>query len=136
MDVADLLEFCRTHHRAVLATHRRDGGIQQSPVAVVADEDGSLVVSSTADARKTRNLLRDPRAAVCVMSDEFFGAWVGAEGTVTVERLPEAMEALVRYYRRGFGEHPDWDDYRAAMSRERRVVLRLRVERVGPQPPG
>ena len=81
---------------------------------------------------KTRNLRRDPHAWLCVMSDRFFGEWHGVEGTVAVLSLPEAMEPLVDYYRRVAGEHPDWDDYRRAMEREHRVLLRLRVERSGP----
>lgn len=137
MTIEEAQEFCRHNHRAVLATFRRDGGVQQSPVAVVADDDGTLLVSSRETAMKTHNLRRNPRAALCVVSDGFYGGpWVNAEGTVDVVSLPEAMEALVRYYRRGFGEHPDWEDYRAAMTRERRVILRMRVERAGPSVSG
>jgi hypothetical protein len=66
------------------------------------------------------------------MRDEFFGQWVQAEGEARVESLPAAMDALVRYYRLVAGEHPDWDDYRQAMQRERRVLVRIRIDRVGP----
>ncbi len=132
MTVDEVLEFCRHNHRAVLATRRRDGGVQQSPIAVVTDEDGTLMISSREAAMKTRNLLREPTGALCILNEGFFGAWASAEGPITIEHLPEAMDALVRYYRLGFGEHPNWDDYRAAMTRDRRVVLRMRVERAGP----
>ena len=132
MTVDEVRAFVRDHHRAVLATTRRDGGVQLSPVLVGVDDDGTLVISTSETAVKTANLRRDPRAYLCLIRDEFFGSWYQAEGTVTIESLPEAMEALVRYYRTISGEHPDWDDYRAAMVRERRVLLRLRVERVGP----
>jgi hypothetical protein len=69
---------------------------------------------------------------VCVFEDAFYGQWVQAEGRATVESLPVAMEALVRYYRLVAGEHPDWGDYRNAMQRERRVLLRIQVDRAGP----
>jgi hypothetical protein len=75
-------------------------------------------------------------ASVCVFNDGFFGEWVQAEGPTTIDSLPEAMEALVRYYRLVTGEHPNWDEYRAAMQRDRRVLLRIRLERVGPSREG
>lgn len=124
--------FIRAHHRGVLATTRRDGGAQLSPVTVGVDDDGTLIISTREPAMKTLNVRRTGRAAVCVFVDEFFGAWVQAEGAATIESLPEAMETLVRYYRLVAGEHPDWQDYRAAMLRDRRVILRIRIERVGP----
>lgn len=136
MDVDEVLQFARSSHHAVLATRRRDGGLQLSPVAVTADDDQTLVISSSETAMKTRNLRRDPRATVCILSDRFLGPWRVAEGTATVESLPGAMEDLVRYYRLVAGEHPDWADYRAAMVREQRVLLRIRVERVGPSVQG
>ena len=81
---------------------------------------------------KVRNLRRTPRAALCALSQRFFGEWHVVEGPVEILSLPEAMEPLVDYYRRASGEHPDWDDYRAAMQREQRVLLRITVERSGP----
>lgn len=126
------IHFVRANHHAVLATRRRDGGVQLSPVAATVDAQDRVVISTREGAMKTRNLRRDPRAWLCVMSDRFFGEWHGVEGTVEVVSLPEAMEPLVDYYRRVAGEHPDWDDYRRAMERERRVLLRLTVDRSGP----
>ena len=126
------LDFIRRNHRTILATRRADGQPQMTPVLAVVDEDGTLMISSWETAVKTRNLRRDGRAWLCVLTDAFFGEWVQAEGTVEVESLPGAMDALVRYYRTGFGEHDDWDDYRRAMVRDKRVILRVTVDRVGP----
>ena len=120
------------NHRAVLATRRRDGGPQLSPVAVATDAEGKLVVSSRETAIKVKNLRRDPRASVCVMNDSFYGAWVQVDGTAEIVSLPEAMDGLVAYYRQVAGEHPDWDDYRTAMQREQRVLIRITPERAGP----
>jgi PPOX class probable F420-dependent enzyme len=136
MTPEEAVDFIRTHHRAVLATRRSDDGVQMSPVAVAVDDDGTLVISTRETAYKTRNLQARPYAAVCVMSDEFFGQWVQVEGPVTVEHLPEAMEALVRYYRQVSGEHPDWDEYRQAMVSERRVMVRITPEKAGPSRQG
>jgi PPOX class probable F420-dependent enzyme len=104
---------------------------------VGVDEAGYAVISSRQTAYKVRNLRRDPRAYLCVFPDSFFGGrWVQVDGTVTVLDLPEAMEPLVAYYRSISGEHPDWEDYRAAMERDRRVLLRLEITRAGPDRAG
>jgi PPOX class probable F420-dependent enzyme len=129
-------EFLRANHRAVMSTLRSDGAPQLTPVTVGVDEEGYAVVSSRATAVKTRNLRRDPRAWLCVMNDGFFGDWVQAEGTVTIVELPQAMDGLIDYYRRISGEHPDWDDYRAAMERDQRVLIRIALTRAGPDTSG
>jgi PPOX class probable F420-dependent enzyme len=128
----EAIDFLRNNHRAVLATHRRDGGIQQSPVVAAVDADDRVVISSRTGAMKTLNLRRDPRASLCVMNNGFFGEWHGVDGPVEIVELPEAMEPLVDYYRQVSGEHPDWDEYRSAMRSEGRVLLRLTIERSGP----
>jgi PPOX class probable F420-dependent enzyme len=132
MDVDNARAFLRANHRAVLGTHQPDGRIQLSPVTVGLDADGRAVISTRETAVKVRNLRRDPRATLCVMKDGFYGEWLLAEGEATVLSLPEAMEPLVTYYRDISGEHSDWDDYRAAMHRDRRVIVRVALHRVGP----
>ncbi len=132
MDKAAVLTFIRHHHHAVLATTRADGEPQLSPVAVGVDEEDAVVVSTRQTAAKTKNLRRRPRASIVVLSDGFFGEWVQVEGPVEIVSLPEAMDGLIAYYREISGEHPDWDEYRAAMESEQRVLLRLTVERTGP----
>ncbi len=136
MDRDTALEFIRHNHHGVLATTRSDGEPQMSPVAADVDEDGTVVVSTRQTAMKTKNLRRRPRASLVVLKDSFFGEWVQVEGPVEIVSLPEAMDGLVAYYRRVSGEHPDWDEYRAAMENERRVLLRLTVERAGPDVTG
>ncbi|HEV8165658.1 MAG TPA: PPOX class F420-dependent oxidoreductase [Actinomycetota bacterium] len=132
MDPDDARAFVAGNHRAVLITRRSAGGLQTSPVLVGVDGDGMLVVSTREAAYKTRNLRRDPTAVLCVLSDDFFGDWLRVEGTARVVSLPEAMDGLVDYYRGISGEHPDWDDYRRAMEQQRRVLLRISVDAVGP----
>jgi PPOX class probable F420-dependent enzyme len=124
--------FLTDHHRAVMATFRADGRPAMSPVTVAVDDAGRVMVSTRETAMKVKHLRRDPRVALCVMNDAFYGTWAQVEGTAEIVALPEAMELLVDYYRRVAGEHPDWDDYRAAMVRDKRVVVRLEIERAGP----
>jgi PPOX class probable F420-dependent enzyme len=101
-------------------------------VTVAVDAAGRVIVSSRETAVKVRNARRDPRVSVVAIPDTFFGEWVQVEGTAEVIGLPEAMDLLVDYYRRASGEHPDWDEYRAAMNRDRRVILRFAIDRAGP----
>jgi PPOX class probable F420-dependent enzyme len=136
VDIDEARQFLRENHRAVLATLRSDGRPQLSPVTVTVDEGGRAVISSRETAYKVRNLRRDPRASLCVMTDKFFPPWVQVDGTATIVSLPDAMEPLVDYYRSVSGEHPDWDDYRRAMEEQRRVVIRVDIERAGPDRQG
>jgi PPOX class probable F420-dependent enzyme len=136
VDLARAREFLRVHHRAVLATTRADGQPQLSPVTAGVGDDGRVLISTRQTAVKTKNLERDPRASLCVITDRFFGEWIQAEGTAEIIRLPEAMDLLVDYYRRISGEHPDWDDYRSAMIRDLRVILAITLTRAGPDQSG
>ena len=136
MQITEAQTFLREHHQAILATRRRNGELQLSPVTVGVDEAGCAIVSSREAAYKTRNLRRDPRASLCVFVDDFYGPWVQVDGTAEVVALPAAMELLVDYYRRIAGEHPDWADYRRAMERERRVLIRITMEQAGPDRKG
>ena len=136
MDADAARVFIAENHRAVLATYRADGSPQMSPVAAAVDPDGLIVVSTREMAVKTKNLRRDARASICAFSDNWYGPWVLVDGRASVVSLPEAMDGLVEYYRRVAGEHPDWDDYRAAMERDRRVLLRITIDRAGPNRSG
>ncbi len=119
----------------VLATLKRDGRPQLSPVTPFYDRDAGLLHVSMVEGRaKTANLRRDPRAALEVTGADGW-SWATAEGTVTLTGPgtdpdgPE-VDALVDYYRRAAGEHPDWAEYRAVMVSDRRVLMTMRVERV------
>jgi PPOX class probable F420-dependent enzyme len=136
MSAAHAQQFLRDHHRAILATLRADGRPQLSPVLCAVDDQGRVLISTRETAVKTRNLRRDPFASLCAFSDGFFGEWVQAEGTAEVISLPDAMDLLVDYYRMTSGEHPDWGDYRAAMVRDRRVIVRVTISRTGPSTSG
>jgi PPOX class probable F420-dependent enzyme len=136
MDLDRARDFVRAHHRGVLATRRPDGSVQQTPVLATVDGEGRVIISTRETAYKTHYLRRDPWAQVCVVTDRFFGEWVFVEGRAEVVSLPEAMEPLIDYYKRFPGENPDWDDYRERMQREQRVLVRITLERAGPDRQG
>jgi PPOX class probable F420-dependent enzyme len=132
VDLHELLGFVRTRHHGILLTVRADGSPQASPVTCGVDEDGRIVVSTYPDRAKTRNARREPRASMVVLSDEFNDAWVQVDGVAEVLDLPDSVEPLVDYYRSIAGEHPDWDEYRAAMIGQGKSILRITPTRWGP----
>jgi PPOX class probable F420-dependent enzyme len=136
VDIEAALRFVSENHRAVLATRRRDGSPQMSPLACAVGAGDTIVISSRESAIKVKNLLRDPHASLCVMNDGFYGGWAQIDGRAEIVHLPDAMDGLIDYYREVAGEHPDWDDYRDAMQREHRVLIRITPERAGPNVSG
>jgi PPOX class probable F420-dependent enzyme len=128
----ELMEFVRPRHRALLVTTRRDGTPQLSPVTCGLDDHGRVLVSTYPERAKARNAHRDPRVSLCVLSDEWDGPYVQVDGDAEVLDLPEALEPLVDYYRVIAGEHPDWDEYREAMQRQGKSLIRVTPRRWGP----
>ena len=127
-----LVEFVRPRNQWVMATTRTDGRPQISPVTGGVNGDGRLVVATYPSRDKVHNIRRNPQVTVCVLSDHFGGAWVQVDGNATVIDLPEAMEGLVDYFRSVSGEHPNWDEYRAAMERQGKCLIVIDPERWGP----
>ena len=132
VDRDGLIEFLRPRHRVVLMTTRADGRPQSSPVTAGVDTAGRLVISTYPERAKVTNVRRDPRVSACVLSDEWNGPWVQINGTAEVLDLPDALEPLVEYFRCISGEHPDWDEYRAAMVRQGKSLIRVTIDSWGP----
>jgi PPOX class probable F420-dependent enzyme len=134
VDREQLLDFVRTRHHLVLVTTRADGRPQVSPVSGGVDAGGRIVISTYPDRAKANNLRRNPEASVLVLSDEWDDAWVQLDGTAEVLDMPspDAEDGLVEYFRCISGEHPDWKEYRQAMRRQGKSLVRITVERWGP----
>lgn len=133
MDLAAALEYARNRDHGVLVTLKGDGRPQLSNINHAVDDGGVVRVSITADRAKYANLVRDPRVSLHVTAEDFW-SYVVLEGDADLTPVAAApddatVEELVELYRAVRGEHPDWADYRAAMVRDRRVVLRLRPSR-------
>jgi PPOX class probable F420-dependent enzyme len=128
----ELLAFVAPRHNMVLTTFRKDGSPQSSPVTGGVDEQGRLVISSYPQRAKSVNARRTGTASVLVLSDTFNDAYVQVDGDAEVIDLPEAVEPLVDYYRAIAGEHPDWDEYRAAMAKQGKCLIRITPRRWGP----
>ncbi|MFE9392276.1 PPOX class F420-dependent oxidoreductase [Streptomyces sp. NPDC006784] len=127
-----LLEFVRPRHRAILLTRRTDGTPQASPLTCGVDSAGRIVVATYPERAKTHNARREAEVSVLVLSDEWNGPWVQIDGAAEVLDVPEAVEPLVEYFRAVSGEHPDWDEYRAAMVEQGKSLIRVTPRRWGP----
>ncbi|MCK2213426.1 PPOX class F420-dependent oxidoreductase [Actinomadura sp. ATCC 31491] len=132
VELPELLDFLRPRHHGLLSTARADGRPQLSPVTCGVDGEGRIVVSTYPERAKTRNAKRDERVSICVLSDDWNGPWVQVDGRAEVLDMPEALDGLVEYYRCIAGEHPDWEEYREAMRRQDKSLIRVRIERWGP----
>ena len=127
-------DFVAEHPRSILITHRRDGGLQASPVRVMLDESGAIVATTRAETAKARNLSRDPRFSLCAISDGWSGPWMTIEGTVSIHRLPDAISRLRAFYERRDGKPPPEAEFLRSMEEESRVILEFSVERHTPVP--
>ncbi|MGW1885593.1 PPOX class F420-dependent oxidoreductase [Streptomyces sp. NPDC001970] len=132
VDLEQLLEFVRPRHRAILLTRRADGSPQGSPLTCGVDDSGRIVVSTYPERAKTRNAQRDERVSIIVLSDDWDGPWVQVDGTAEVIDTPDSVEPLVEYYRNIAGEHPDWAEYREAMVKQGKSIIRITPVRWGP----
>ncbi len=132
VDRDELIEFLRPRHRGVLATTRRDGSPQLSPVSCGVDTEGRIVIASYPQRAKAANARANPAVSMCVLSDDWNGPYVDVRGHCEVLLMPDALEGLVDYFRGISGEHPDWDEYRDAMRRQNKSLLRITIERWGP----
>ncbi|HXW81878.1 MAG TPA: PPOX class F420-dependent oxidoreductase [Acidimicrobiales bacterium] len=132
MELTDALEHFRQNHRAVLATRRRDGRPQMSPVLQAVGNDGLILISTRTGAIKVRNVIRDPNVSICALSDAFFGQWVQVDGTASIVEMPAAMALLRFTYVQISGEHPDWAEFERDMIAQHRVALTIKAEEAGP----
>jgi PPOX class probable F420-dependent enzyme len=132
VDLEGLLEFVRPRHRAILLTRRADGSPQGSPLTCGVDQEGRIVISTYPERAKTRNAHRDSRVTVIVLSDDWNGPWVQIDGDAEVIDPPDSVEPLVDYFRCISGEHPDWDEYRAAMLKQGKSLIRVTPREWGP----
>jgi len=133
MDLTEAIKFIRDRKQGVLVTLRSNGRPQLSNILYVMGDEGMIRISVTDDRAKTKNLRRDSRASLYVLGDNFF-QYVVVEGDaeltpVAADPHDATVDALVDYYKAAIGEHPDWDDYRASMVNDKRLIITLRPER-------
>ncbi|QTI69321.1 PPOX class F420-dependent oxidoreductase [Gordonia polyisoprenivorans] len=132
VEKAELEQFLRPRHKMLLLTTRDSGAPQISPVSGGVDDQGRIVIATYPGRAKTTNAKKRPQVSVCVISDEWNGPWVQVDGTAEVLDMPDAEDGLVDYFRSISGEHPDWDEYRAAMRLQNKSLIRVTPTSWGP----
>ena len=134
MEISDAQKFLRANHRACIAVHQRDGWPQMTFVSPGIDASGRVIITSRGTTYKIKHVRRDPRVSLLVFGEQYSGSkFVQIHGTAEIIELPEAMDTLIYWYKQVRGEHKSWDEYREKMKAEKRVIIRVTIEKAGPQ---
>ncbi|WP_186627759.1 PPOX class F420-dependent oxidoreductase [Rhodococcus sp. BP22] len=132
VDRSEILDFVAPRHHLTLITGKRDGGVQVSPVTAGLDSEGRIVIATYPERAKVHNIRRNPSVTALIHSDEWNDAYVQIDGTAEIIDLPDSVEPLVEYFRSVAGEHSDWDEYREAMRKQGKSLIRITIESWGP----
>ena len=134
MEIAQAKAFLQQNHRACIAVRQKDGWPQMTLVTPAIDVQGRVLMTSRGTTYKVRHIRRDPRVSMLIFGEQYSGSkFVQIHGTAEIIDQPEAMDALIYWYKQVRGEHKNWDDYKKQMQDEKRVIIRVNIERVGPQ---
>jgi PPOX class probable F420-dependent enzyme len=134
VDIPDAQRFLQQNHRACIAVRQKDGWPQMTFVSPGIDAEGRVIITSRSRTYKVKHLRRDPRVSLLVFGEQYSGSkFVQIHGRAEIIELPDAMDTLVYWYKQVRGEHKSWDDYKRQMADEKRVIIRVTIEKVGPQ---
>ena len=134
MEISDARKFMRENHRACIAVRQKDGWPQMTFVTPGIDPQGRAIITSRGTTYKIKHIRRDPRVSMLIFGEQYSGSkFVQIRGTAEIIELPEAMDTLIFWYKQMRGEHKNWDDYRKQMHDEKRVIIRVNIEKAGPQ---
>ena len=134
MEIVDAQKFLQQNHRACIAVRQKDGWPQMTFVTPAIDAEGRVIITSRGTTYKIKHLRRDPRVSLLIFGEQYSGSkFVQIHGTAEIIELPDAMDTLIYWYKQVRGEHKNWDEYKTKMTDEQRVIIRVKMEKVGPQ---
>jgi PPOX class probable F420-dependent enzyme len=134
MEISGAQKFLQENHRACIAVRQRDGWPQMTFVTPGIDPQGRVIITSRGTTYKVKHIRRDPRVSLLVFGEQYSGSkFVQIHGTAEIIELPEAMDTLIYWYRQVRGEHTNWDEHREQMKKEQRMIIRVTIQKVGPQ---
>ena len=137
MKIDEVRTFLADNHRGVLVARKRDGSPQITLVTVGVDGGGRVTISARRNTYKVRNIMRDPQVSLLVMGEQFHGSqYFQVDGRAEVIPLPESLDLLLDAYRRRLGDEMDEEANREKIVEEDRVIIRIDIDRVGPQSRG
>ena len=134
MEIVDAQKFLQQNHRACIAVRQKDGWPQMTFVTPAIDAEGRVIITSRGTTYKIKHLRRDPRVSLLIFGEQYSGSkFVQIHGTAEIIELPDAMDILIYWYKQVRGEHKNWDEYKTKMADEKRAIIRVKIEKVGPQ---
>jgi PPOX class probable F420-dependent enzyme len=134
MEIAEAQEFLKHNHHGVLVARKRDGSLQMTLVSPVIGADGKVTITARESTYKVKNIKRNPQISLLVYGEKFNGSnYIQIDGKAEVVPHPEAMEIVLDWHRQIRGEPASWDDIRKKTLAERRIAIRVTIEKVGPQ---
>ena len=134
MKIVDAQKFLQQNHRACIAVRQKDGWPQMTFVTPAIDAEGRVIITSRGTTYKIKHLRRDPRVSLLIFGEQYSGSkFVQIHGTAEIIELPDAMDILIYWYKQVRGEHKNWDEYKTKMADEKRAIIRVKMEKVGPQ---
>jgi PPOX class probable F420-dependent enzyme len=134
MEIADAQDFLQLNRRACIAVRQKDGWPQMTLVTPGIDPQGRVIITSRGTTFKVKHLRRDPRVSMLIFGEQYSGSkFVQIHGTAEIIELPQAMDILIYWYKQVRGEHKNWEAYKKQMADEKRVIIRVKIEKVGPQ---
>ncbi|MGH7875978.1 MAG: TIGR03618 family F420-dependent PPOX class oxidoreductase [Candidatus Binatia bacterium] len=134
MEIIDAQKFLQQNHRACIAVRQKDGWPQMTFVTPGIDAEGRVIITSRGTTHKIKHLRRDPRVSLLVFGEQYSGSkFVQIHGNAEIIELPGALDILIYWYKQVRGEHKNWDEYKKQMANEKRVIIRVKMEKVGPQ---
>ena len=137
MEIAEAKEFLKDKHHGVLVARKKDGSLQMTLVSPVIGSDGNLIITSRETTYKVKNIRRNPQISLLVFGDEFHGSnYIQIDGKAEVIPQPQAMDIVLDWHRQIKGEPANWDEIREKTKAERRIAIRVTIERVAPQSRG
>ena len=134
MEIADAQKFLQENHRACIAVRQKDGWPQLTLVTPGIDPEGRVIITSRGTTYKVKHLRRDPRVSLLIFGEQYSGSkFVQIHGNAEIIEQAQAMDTLIYWHKQVRGEHKNWDEYREQMQNEKRVIIRVAIEKVGPQ---
>ena len=134
MEIVDAQKFLQQNHRACIAVRQKDGWPQMTFVSPGIDPQGRVIITSRGTTYKIKHLRREPRVSMLIFGEQYSGSkFVQIHGTAEIIEQPAAMDMLIYWYKQVRGEHTNWAAAPTRMGDEKRVIIRVSIEKVGPQ---
>ena len=134
MDISEAKGFLKGKEHGVLVARKKDGSLQMTLVSPVIGANGDLIITSRETTYKVKNIKRNPQISLLVFGEKFNGSnYIQVDGKAEIIPQPQAMDIILDWHRQIRGEPENWDDIKKKTIAERRIAMRINIDKVGPQ---